>query len=79
MVARSTHQTDTRYIHFALGCGLAAALGLIAFMFTRNRKLRSSLGSRGHMDEVRDTTLKDTFPASDPPASQYFGIPANRI
>lgn len=25
-----------------------------------------------------DKTLKNTFPASDPPASQYFDIPVNR-
>lgn len=25
-----------------------------------------------------DKTLKDTYPASDPPASRYFDIPANR-
>jgi hypothetical protein len=80
MVAHSpTDQTDKRYIHFALGCGIAAALGLVAFMFTRNRKNRSSLATRGHTEEVRDKTLKDTFPASDPPASQYYGIPVNRI
>lgn len=30
------------------------------------------------VDKTRDKTLKDTFPASDPPASQYFDIPVNR-
>ena len=25
-----------------------------------------------------DKSLKDTYPASDPPASHYFDIPANR-
>jgi hypothetical protein len=25
-----------------------------------------------------DKTLKDTYPASDPPASRYFDIPENR-
>lgn len=25
-----------------------------------------------------DKSLKDTFPASDPPASRYFDIPVNR-
>ncbi len=29
-------------------------------------------------DRVHDKSLKDSFPASDPPASQYFDIPANR-
>jgi hypothetical protein len=26
-----------------------------------------------------DKTLKDTYPASDPPASRYFDIPENRL
>ena len=26
----------------------------------------------------QDKALRDTFPASDPPASQYFDIPVNR-
>jgi hypothetical protein len=26
-----------------------------------------------------DKTLKDSFPASDPPASRYFDIPENRL
>jgi len=29
-------------------------------------------------EQRRDKTLKDTYPASDPPASQYFDIPVNR-
>lgn len=29
-------------------------------------------------DRRRDKTLKDSFPASDPPSSQYFDIPVNR-
>jgi hypothetical protein len=29
-------------------------------------------------ESVADKTLKDSFPASDPPASQYFDIPVNR-
>lgn len=29
-------------------------------------------------EQRRDKMLKDTFPASDPPASQYFDIPVNR-
>lgn len=29
-------------------------------------------------EQQRDKILKDTYPASDPPASQYFDIPVNR-
>jgi len=31
------------------------------------------------VEKRRDETLKETFPASDSPASQYFDIPANRM
>jgi len=31
-----------------------------------------------HGEPAIDRSLKDTFPASDPPASRYFDIPENR-
>ena len=31
------------------------------------------------VEKRRDETLKQTFPASDAPASQYFDIPVNRV
>lgn len=31
------------------------------------------------VEKRRDEALKETFPASDAPASQYFDIPANRM
>jgi len=31
------------------------------------------------VEKRRDDALKQTFPASDAPASQYFDIPANRL
>jgi hypothetical protein len=33
---------------------------------------------RRHSESLLDDTLRDSFPASDPPATQDFGIPANR-
>jgi hypothetical protein len=33
---------------------------------------------RARSETAIDKQLKDTFPASDPPASRYFDIPANR-
>ena len=69
-------RTNTRVAHIALGFGLATSLGLIAFSLLRTR---STQRAQGHTDDVRDRSLKGTFPASDPPASQYFGIPVNRI
>lgn len=35
------------------------------------------LGKR-HSERLLDESLEETFPASDPPASQNFDIPANR-
>lgn len=35
------------------------------------------LGKR-HSEKLLDESLKESFPASDPPASQNFDIPANR-
>jgi hypothetical protein len=31
-----------------------------------------------HEEHAIDKSLKDSFPASDPPASRYFDIPENR-
>jgi len=31
------------------------------------------------VEKRRDDVLKETFPASDAPASQYFDIPVNRL
>jgi hypothetical protein len=31
-----------------------------------------------HSEPSIDKSLKDTYPASDPPASRYFDIPENR-
>ena len=31
------------------------------------------------VEKRRDDALKETFPASDAPASQYFDIPVNRL
>jgi len=33
---------------------------------------------RRHTDIMRDDSLRESFPASDPPATQDFAIPANR-
>jgi hypothetical protein len=56
--------------------GIAAvAIGFVARDIYRRSKISKSLG---RVEAVRDKTLKDSFPASDPPASQYFEIPVNR-
>ena len=67
------------------GTGLArsllflGAVGLIAAPLVRNLRSRWQIQKDTARTEAAvDKPLQDTFPASDPPASQYFDIPANR-
>jgi hypothetical protein len=56
----------------ALLVGMAAG-GLLALACSANARCK-----RQHSDELRDDSLDESFPASDPPASQDFDIPVNR-
>jgi hypothetical protein len=56
--------------------GALTLAGVIAT--TLLRTARNQRGARHRVEKLRDDTLRNTFPASDPPASQYFDIPANR-
>lgn len=47
--------------------------GLVALACHANGRCK-----RQHADDLRDESLDESFPASDPPASQNFDIPANR-
>jgi hypothetical protein len=51
----------------------AVGAGLMALACRANSRCR-----RQHTEEVLDDALQDTFPASDPTASQDFAIPVNR-
>lgn len=51
----------------------AVGMGLVALACRANNQCR-----RQHTEEVLDDALQDTFPASDPTASQDFAIPVNR-
>lgn len=51
----------------------ATAGGLAALACSLHTHHRQS-----HSEELLDEALDDSFPASDPPASQDFAIPANR-
>jgi hypothetical protein len=69
----------TRYVKIGAIAGIvgiaAVAIGFVARdIYRRSQNSKS----QGRVDAVRDKTLKDSFPASDPPASQYFDIPVNR-
>ncbi len=55
------------------------ALGLIASPLIKSLRARWAVQkTTARTESVADKTLKDSFPASDPPASQYFDIPVNR-
>jgi hypothetical protein len=55
--------------------GLAVASGVIIRKVLQQAR---STHQTHKAEQQRDKTLKDTYPASDPPASQYFDIPVNR-
>jgi len=59
---------------------LIGALALIAAPIIRSMMQRYRSTDTGALTEPAiDKSLKDTFPASDPPASRYFDIPENRL
>jgi len=60
----------------ALACGAFAIIGAVAWSVGRRLYQRPQWLTEE--DAKRDKILKDSFPASDPPASQYFDIPVNR-
>jgi hypothetical protein len=64
-----------QYVKLGVVFGVAAAVGFVAREIYRRVQI---IKSQGHVDAVHDKTLKGSFPASDPPASQYFDIPVNR-
>ncbi|MBX3694421.1 MAG: hypothetical protein KF790_04545 [Steroidobacteraceae bacterium] len=53
--------------------GLLAMVAATTWGTRRRRRLHDEKMQLRH-----DEALENTFPASDPPATQYFGIPANR-
>ena len=60
---------------------LIGAVALIAtpVITTLVRRWRSQQNVGTQSEPEIDKTLKDTYPASDPPASRYFDIPENRL
>ena len=62
---------------------IGAAAFCVATNFLHRRKFSGSTDAANMKsaikDDHRDKILEDTFPASDPPASQYFDIPVNRL
>ena len=63
----------------ALGGAIALiAAPTIRIVATNLRRRMAERPPQQEKDSTTDKTLKDTFPASDPPASNYYDIPANR-
>ena len=70
---------SARYVKIGAIVGVAGiAAAAIGFLARGIYRPVQSSKSHGQVEATRDKTLKDSFPASDPPASQYFDIPVNR-
>jgi hypothetical protein len=74
-------RTETRRSTFDV-LETVALLGAVALLavpayrgISRRWRLRHPLA---RSERAIDKQLKDTYPASDPPASRYFDIPVNR-
>jgi hypothetical protein len=58
---------------------LAGAVALIALPAIKRLSRRWNITHpQAGKEPAIDKSLKDTYPASDPPASRYFDIPINR-
>ena len=58
---------------------LAGAVALIALPAIKRLSRRWNIEHpQAKKEPAIDKSLKDTYPASDPPASRYFDIPVNR-
>jgi hypothetical protein len=63
----------------ALGSAIAlVAAPAIRIIATNLRRRFVDQPERAKSEASIDTALKDTYPASDPPASHYYDIPVNR-
>ncbi len=51
--------------------GMAAVIALAFYLYRRSR-------ARRHRESLRDEALDESFPASDPPATQDFSSPDGR-
>jgi hypothetical protein len=74
-------RTETRRATFKVleTVALLSAVALIATPACRGIARRWRLKHpRAKSEPAIDKQLKDTYPASDPPASRYFDIPVNR-
>ena len=76
-IGRRTH--SNAFLKFGAAVGIAASVGFIAReVYRLAQARRKTKESEAHVDATHDKALKGSFPASDPPASQFFDIPVNR-
>jgi len=76
----SNDSTDRRGFDFAEKVFVLGVLGLLVVPALRKwvgPPTRRS-GQEASVEETLDKSLDDSFPASDPPATQDFDIPVNR-
>lgn len=72
-------RTETRRFELLETVALLSAAVLIAVPACRGIARRWRVRNpRARSELAIDKQLKDTYPASDPPASRYFDIPVNR-
>lgn len=75
----ASHEEQSRAGSLAETILLLGALWLIALpainSIARRWRVRHPVAKA---EKAIDRSLKDSFPASDPPASRYFDIPVNR-
>lgn len=62
-----------------VGAVALIAAPLITTFARRWRSQQLEARNAAQTEPQIDKTLKDTYPASDPPASRYFDIPENRL
>jgi hypothetical protein len=71
--------SDRRGFDFVESIFLMGAIALVAAPAVRGVLRRWRVKHPvAHQETSIDKSLKDSFPASDPPASRYFDIPENR-
>jgi hypothetical protein len=76
-IGRRSHTNS--FVKLGVAVGVAASLGFFAReLYRLAQARRKTKESEAHVDATHEKALKGSFPASDPPASQYFDIPVNR-
>lgn len=80
MARELTDAERTSGLSFAQKALIAGAIGLCVAPAVQalTRRRHAQLAVQKTEDKI-DKTLKDSFPASDPPASHFVDIPSNRL